>query len=54
MIAALERLKSASEPAHLPESVRAFGIRDGGKSFMAMLRSHPPLEQRIAALRSAR
>jgi heat shock protein HtpX len=55
MIAALERLKAAHEPAQLPEQMAAFGIsgrRDGGWKRLFM--SHPPLEERIAALQQAR
>jgi heat shock protein HtpX len=54
MIAALERLKSASGEA-LPAQMAAFGIKGGGKSGMARLfMSHPPLEERIAALQNLR
>jgi heat shock protein HtpX len=53
MIAALERLKqSASEP--LPDKMAAFGIfgmESGGLKKLFM--SHPPLEERIAALRAS-
>ena len=52
MIAALERLKLNQEQTTLPAQVQAFGISGGG-GFMALLRSHPPLEERIAALRAA-
>jgi heat shock protein HtpX len=51
MIAALERLKQAHEPAEMPAEMAAFGIRGGMKNFFS---SHPPLEDRIAALRSGR
>ncbi|MEO5367164.1 MAG: protease HtpX [Magnetococcus sp. WYHC-3] len=50
MISALEKLRRASQPSQLPQEVAAFGLR-GGKSLFA---SHPPLEDRIAALRSLR
>jgi heat shock protein HtpX len=52
MIAALERLKLNQEQTTLPAQVQAFGISGGG-GFMALFRSHPPLEERIAALHSA-
>ena len=52
MIAALERLKLNQEQSTLPEQVKAFGISGGG-GFMQLFRSHPPLEERIAALREA-
>jgi heat shock protein HtpX len=50
MIAALEKLKASHEA--LPQQFAAFGIADGrGASGFAKLRmSHPPLEERIAAL----
>jgi heat shock protein HtpX len=52
MIAALEALKSSHEP--LPQQFAAFGIADGKVATgLARLRlSHPPLEERIAALRA--
>jgi len=53
MIAALERLKLAHEPSTLPAQVKAFGIGGGGAGGLALLfMSHPPLDDRIAALRS--
>ena len=53
MIAALERLKLGVE-APLPEQMRAFGIGGGTSSGLGRLfMSHPPLEERIAALRSS-
>ena len=52
MVNALARLGGA-EPAALPESLRAFGIRDR-PGWMALFSSHPPIEQRIAALESLR
>jgi len=51
MIAALERLKINHEQSVLPEKIAAFGI-SGGKSFSRMFMTHPPLDERIAALRS--
>jgi heat shock protein HtpX len=53
MIAALERLKVNHEQATLPEQMAAFGI-SGGKSFAKFFMTHPPLEERIEALRSGR
>jgi len=52
MIAALERLR-AGQPSQLPDQLQAFGIAGGGKGFMRLFMSHPPLEERIAALRNA-
>ena len=53
MIAALQRLQTVHEEAMLPERVAAFGIRNGKGGFLALLSTHPPLEERIEALRSA-
>ena len=52
MIGALERLKSAHEP--LPAQFAAFGIAsgDGPTGFKRLFMSHPPLNERIAALKS--
>jgi len=52
MIAALEALKSSHEP--LPQQFAAFGIADGtvARGFAKLRMSHPPLEERIAALRA--
>ena len=52
MIAALERLKAGHEPA-LPAQFAAFGIGGGpGTGLQRLFLSHPPLEERIAALRA--
>ena len=53
MIAALEELKQVHEP--LPsQQLAAFGIADGGAAggLRRLLMSHPPLDERIAALRA--
>jgi len=53
MAAALERLKAQHEPQELPGQLAAFGISGGMKAgLMKMLSTHPPLEDRIAALRN--
>jgi len=52
MISALQRL-GGLEPGALPQSLQAFGIAGGG-GFMALFASHPPIEQRIAALEGKR
>jgi heat shock protein HtpX len=53
MISALERLKAGAEEP-LPEGLAAFGIKGGkGGGLMALFSSHPPLDDRIAALRQA-
>jgi heat shock protein HtpX len=51
MIAALERLKANHEQTALPDKIAAFGI-SGGKGFAKMFMTHPPLDERIEALRS--
>ena len=52
MIAALERLKLNHEESALPKSVAAFGI-SGGSAFSRLFMTHPPLDERIEALRRA-
>ena len=52
MIAALERLNATHAQA-LPEKMAAFGIAGGGGGGLKRLfMTHPPLEERIAALRN--
>ena len=54
MIAALERLKAASNQP-LPAQFSAFGIQGGvGAGLRRLFLSHPPLEERIAALQNLR
>jgi len=54
MIAALQRLQSLQGEAQLPERMAAFGIAGRGKrGWMRFFATHPPLEERIAALRGA-
>jgi heat shock protein HtpX len=55
MIAALERLKlNHEQPAQLPDQMAASGISGGVASGLKYLfMSHPPLDERIAALRAA-
>lgn len=51
MIAALQRLQTFQQsPSQLPKEMTAFGIREG---ISGLFSSHPPLEQRIAALQAA-
>jgi heat shock protein HtpX len=52
MIGALQRLKAEYEmPDQMPGQLTAFGISSHMKSgIMALMASHPPLDQRIAAL----
>ena len=54
MIAALQRLQRESNvPNQMPESMQAFGITSGKrKGIKALFASHPPLEERIAALQN--
>ncbi len=49
MIKALARLGNLN-PGELPRSFEASGI-SGGRAFSALFSTHPPIEQRIAALR---
>jgi heat shock protein HtpX len=52
MIAALQRLKQVHEPTQLPAQMRAFGIAGGQSGIARLFMSHPPLDERIAALRA--
>jgi heat shock protein HtpX len=52
MIGALRALQRAHEPQTLPGEMAAFGIH--GNGFSRLFMSHPPLEERIEALRNAR
>jgi len=53
MIAALQRLQAIHQPSRLPEQMAAFGINGGfADGFKKLFLSHPPLDERIAALRS--
>jgi heat shock protein HtpX len=53
MIAALERLKINHEQVSLPRGMAASGI-SGGTAMSRLFMTHPPLEERIAALRAGR
>jgi heat shock protein HtpX len=52
MIDALRALQRGHEAQDLPGQLAAFGINGGGMSRLFM--SHPPLEERIAALQNSR
>ena len=53
MIAALERLKKGVDQPHLPEQMAAFGVSGQvGHGLRRLFMSHPPLEERIAALQA--
>jgi heat shock protein HtpX len=55
MIGALERLKLGVGQPHLPDQLAAFGISGGfGQGLKRLFMSHPPLEERIAALQRQR
>ncbi|MDF9392106.1 MULTISPECIES: protease HtpX [Methylococcus] len=53
MIDALRALQRAQEPHDLPGQLAAFGISGGG-GLSRLFMSHPPLEERIAALQNLR
>ncbi|MEJ2360068.1 MAG: protease HtpX [Gammaproteobacteria bacterium] len=54
MIAALQRLQQTAQQPHLQDQLAAFGIAGGmGHGLKRLFLSHPPLEERIAALRAA-
>jgi len=53
MISALEALMRSHE-GPMPAQMQAFAINAGrGQGLMRLFMSHPPLEERIAALRAA-
>lgn len=54
MLNALQRLKAeAGMPDQMPENLQAFGINSGKRSgIRAMFMSHPPIDQRIEALKN--
>ena len=55
MIGALQALQRSVEPEHMPEQLEAMGISGVRKGGLRMLfASHPPIEDRIAALREER
>lgn len=54
MIRALERLKARYEPSQLPDQMAAFGINGGiGSGLKKLFMSHPPLDERINALKKS-
>ena len=53
MIAALQKLKDVNQPHDLPGEMAAFGIAGGlGDGMKKLFMTHPPLEDRIAALQN--
>jgi len=53
MISALEALRRVTDPQSLPEQMGALGISGGGKKWMRLFMTHPPLEERLQRLREA-
>jgi heat shock protein HtpX len=52
MIAALERLRKSANQTHLPDQMAAFGISGNmGSGLKRLFMTHPPLEERIEALK---
>ncbi len=55
MIAALRKLQQVNQPQDLPGEMAAFGIAGGlGDGMKKLFMTHPPLEERIAALERSR
>ena len=53
MVNALRRLGGVAEEASLPAGIKTLGITDK-TGIMALFSTHPPIEERIAALQAAR
>ncbi len=51
MIAALDRLRKATDPQPLPDQVAAFGVTGRSSGISRLFMTHPPLEERIERLR---
>jgi heat shock protein HtpX len=51
MISALERLKRVADPEPLPDQMAAFGISGKATGVARLFMTHPPLDERIEALR---
>ena len=52
MIQALKRLES-NVPSQLPQEMQAFGISGSKSAMMKLFLSHPPIPERVEALRRA-
>lgn len=53
MVAALEKLRATYEPSELPKQLSAFGIAGlGAQGLKKLFMTHPPLEERINALKA--
>lgn len=50
MVKALARLGGLEPVEHLPETFKALGINNARSGFAALFSTHPPIEDRIAAL----
>lgn len=53
MVKALARLGGLHAPDSMPQAYKAMGINGGRSGFSALFATHPPIEERIAALRNA-
>lgn len=54
MVSALEKLKKTAQLPHLPDEMTAFGISGtAAQGFKRLFMTHPPLEERIAALKES-
>lgn len=51
MVKALARLGGLEPAEHMPETFKALGINNARSGFAALFSTHPPIEDRIAALR---
>ena len=52
MVSALEKLRSSVSQDHLPDQLAAFGISgNAGQGLRRLFMTHPPLEERIEALK---
>lgn len=54
MVKALARLGGIPAPENMPEGYKAMGINGSRSGFAALFSTHPPIEERIAALRGQR
>lgn len=52
MVRALQTLQAGQLPSQLPDQIAAFGILPSKGMIAGLFKSHPPIENRIAALRN--
>jgi heat shock protein HtpX len=52
MVKALARLGGMEPPESMPQAYKSLGINGGRSGFSALFSTHPPIEERIAALRN--